>query len=71
MPRFTIEVGKKSLHNFDLQRYHNTEYWEGIKQGIQSDCAKHYKDRKTKLKNHFDKEVMITLKEQRQNHERA
>ncbi|KAL8244062.1 hypothetical protein R6Q59_010320 [Mikania micrantha] len=51
MPRFTTEVGKKSLHYFDLQRYHNTEYWEGIKQGIQSDCANRYKDRKTKLKN--------------------
>ncbi|KAL8209853.1 hypothetical protein R6Q57_006585 [Mikania cordata] len=42
-------------HYFDLQRYHNTEYWEGIKQGIQSDCANRYKDRKTKLKKHFDK----------------
>ncbi|KAL8259721.1 hypothetical protein R6Q59_027674 [Mikania micrantha] len=30
-------------------------YWEGIKQGIQSDCANRYKDRKTKLKKHFDK----------------
>ncbi|KAD7478530.1 hypothetical protein E3N88_01666 [Mikania micrantha] len=42
-------------HYIDLQRYHNTEYWEGIKQGIQSDCANRYKDRKTKLKKHFDK----------------
>ncbi|KAL8254407.1 hypothetical protein R6Q59_032628 [Mikania micrantha] len=42
-------------HYFDLQRYHNTEYWEGIKQGIQSNCANRYKDRKTKLKKHFDK----------------
>ncbi|KAL8195472.1 hypothetical protein R6Q57_025875 [Mikania cordata] len=43
------------IHYFDLQRYHNTEYWEGIKQGIQSDCANRYKDQKTKLKKHFDK----------------
>ncbi|KAL8223085.1 hypothetical protein R6Q57_020484 [Mikania cordata] len=43
------------FHYFDLQRYHNTEYWEDIKQGIQSDCANRYKDRKTKLKKHFDK----------------
>ncbi|KAD3337173.1 hypothetical protein E3N88_32693 [Mikania micrantha] len=42
-------------HYFDLQRYHNTEYWEDIKQGIQSDCANRYKDRKTKFKKHFDK----------------
>ncbi|KAL8255299.1 hypothetical protein R6Q59_033520 [Mikania micrantha] len=42
-------------HYFDLQRYHNTEYWEGIKQGIQSDCANRHKDRKTNLKKHFDK----------------
>ncbi|KAL8209182.1 hypothetical protein R6Q57_008594 [Mikania cordata] len=41
-------------HYFDLQQYHNTEYWEGIKQQIQEDCANRYKDRKTKLKNHFD-----------------
>ncbi|KAL8209422.1 hypothetical protein R6Q57_006154 [Mikania cordata] len=59
-------------HYFDPQRYHNTEYWEGIKQGIQSDCANRYKDRKTKLKNILTKlEVMITLKEQRQNHQKA
>ncbi|KAD7479187.1 hypothetical protein E3N88_02323 [Mikania micrantha] len=55
IPRFTTKVGKKFLHYFDLQRYHNIEYWEGIKQGIQSDCANRYKDRKTKLKKHFDK----------------
>ncbi|KAL8214067.1 hypothetical protein R6Q57_003516 [Mikania cordata] len=42
-------------HYFDLQRYHNTEYGEDIKQGIQSDCANRYKDRKTKLKIFFDK----------------
>ncbi|KAL8209126.1 hypothetical protein R6Q57_008538 [Mikania cordata] len=43
-------------HYFDLQQYHNTEHWDGIKIGIQSDCANRYKDRKTKLKKHFDKE---------------
>ncbi|KAD2804950.1 hypothetical protein E3N88_38327 [Mikania micrantha] len=40
---------------FDLAHYHNTEYWDGIKLGIQADCANRYKDRKTKLKKHFDK----------------
>ncbi|KAD5317344.1 hypothetical protein E3N88_17290 [Mikania micrantha] len=46
-----------TLHNyFDLAQYHNTEYWDGIKLGIQADCANRYKDRKTKLKKHFDKE---------------
>ncbi|KAL8223791.1 hypothetical protein R6Q57_019266 [Mikania cordata] len=67
MPCFTTEVGKEvpgeikmsiltTLHHyFDLQRYHNTKYRKGIKQGIQSDCANRYKDRKTKLKKHFDK----------------
>ncbi|KAL8244262.1 hypothetical protein R6Q59_010520, partial [Mikania micrantha] len=43
-------------HYFDLQQYHNTEYWDGIKLGIQAECANRYKDRKTKLKKHFDKE---------------
>ncbi|KAL8218446.1 hypothetical protein R6Q57_021819 [Mikania cordata] len=43
-------------HYFDLAQYHNTEYWDGIKLGIQADCANRYKDRKTKLKKHFDKE---------------
>ncbi|KAL8205384.1 hypothetical protein R6Q57_008935 [Mikania cordata] len=43
-------------HYFDLAQYHNTEYWDGIKLGIQADCANVYKDRKTKLKKHFDKE---------------
>ncbi|KAL8232894.1 hypothetical protein R6Q57_002672 [Mikania cordata] len=43
-------------HYFDLQQYLNTEYWDGIKLGIQADCADRYKDRKTKLKKHFDKE---------------
>ncbi|KAD7480122.1 hypothetical protein E3N88_03258 [Mikania micrantha] len=46
-----------TLHNyFHLAQYHNTEYWDGIKLGIQADCANRYKDRKTKLKKHFDKE---------------
>ncbi|KAL8200823.1 hypothetical protein R6Q57_012162 [Mikania cordata] len=45
-----------NLHYFDLAQYHNTEYWDGIKLGIQADCANRYKDRKTKLKKHFDKE---------------
>ncbi|KAL8204988.1 hypothetical protein R6Q57_010611 [Mikania cordata] len=44
------------LHYFDLQQYHNTEYWDGIMLGIQADCANRYKDRKTKLKKLFDKE---------------
>ncbi|KAD3336626.1 hypothetical protein R6Q59_028268 [Mikania micrantha] len=45
-----------TLHNyFDLAQYHNTEYWDGIKLGIQADCVNRYKDRKTKLKKHFDK----------------
>ncbi|KAL8233673.1 hypothetical protein R6Q59_019773 [Mikania micrantha] len=43
-------------HYFDLQQYRNTKYWDGIKLGIQADCANRYKDRKTKLKKHFDKE---------------
>ncbi|KAL8231303.1 hypothetical protein R6Q57_001081 [Mikania cordata] len=43
-------------HYFDLAQYHNTEYWDGIKLGIQADCANRYKDRKQKLKKHFDKE---------------
>ncbi|KAL8211090.1 hypothetical protein R6Q57_005527 [Mikania cordata] len=43
-------------HYFDLTQYHNTEYWDGIKLGIQADCANRYQDRKTKLKKHFDKE---------------
>ncbi|KAL8228344.1 hypothetical protein R6Q57_015928 [Mikania cordata] len=43
-------------HYFDLAQYHNTEYWDGIKLGIPADCANRYKDRKTKLKKHFDKE---------------
>ncbi|KAL8224414.1 hypothetical protein R6Q57_019889 [Mikania cordata] len=43
-------------HYFDLAQYHNTEYWDGIKLGIQADYANRYKDRKTKLKKHFDKE---------------
>ncbi|KAL8215988.1 hypothetical protein R6Q57_022825 [Mikania cordata] len=43
-------------HYFDLQQYHNTEYWDRIKLSIQADCANRYKDRKTKLKKHFDKE---------------
>ncbi|KAL8247629.1 hypothetical protein R6Q59_008845, partial [Mikania micrantha] len=39
-----------TLHNyFDMAQYHNTEYWDGIKLGIQADCANRYKDRKTKL----------------------
>ncbi|KAL8238092.1 hypothetical protein R6Q59_019173 [Mikania micrantha] len=40
-------------HYFDLQQYHKTEYWDGIKLGIQADCENRYKDRKTKLKKHF------------------
>ncbi|KAL8214531.1 hypothetical protein R6Q57_003980 [Mikania cordata] len=43
-------------HYFDLQQYHNTEHWDGIKLGIQFDRANRYKDLKTKLKKHFDKE---------------
>ncbi|KAL8242923.1 hypothetical protein R6Q59_013225 [Mikania micrantha] len=43
-------------HYFDLAQYHSTEYWDGIKLGIQANCANRYKDRKTKLKKHFDKE---------------
>ncbi|KAL8199543.1 hypothetical protein R6Q57_013111 [Mikania cordata] len=43
-------------HYFDLAQYHNTEYWNGIKLGIQADCTNRFKDRKTKLKKHFDKE---------------
>ncbi|KAL8200502.1 hypothetical protein R6Q57_011841 [Mikania cordata] len=43
-------------HYFDLAQYHNTECWDGIKLGIQADCANRYKDWKTKLKKHFDKE---------------
>ncbi|KAL8202071.1 hypothetical protein R6Q57_011218 [Mikania cordata] len=43
-------------HYFDLTQYHNIEYWDGIKLVIQADCANRYKDRKTKLKKHFDKE---------------
>ncbi|KAL8229864.1 hypothetical protein R6Q57_014764 [Mikania cordata] len=43
-------------HYFDLHQYHNTERWDGIKLGIQSDCGNRYKDLKTKLKKHFDKE---------------
>ncbi|KAL8196823.1 hypothetical protein R6Q57_024477 [Mikania cordata] len=43
-------------HYFDLAQYHNTEYWDGIKLSIPADCANRYKDRKTKLKKHFDKE---------------
>ncbi|KAL8208689.1 hypothetical protein R6Q57_008101 [Mikania cordata] len=43
-------------HYFDLSQYQNNEYWDGIKLGIQADCANRYKDRKTKLKKHFDKE---------------
>ncbi|KAD5508307.1 hypothetical protein E3N88_16010 [Mikania micrantha] len=43
-------------HYFDLTQYHNTEYWDEIKLDIQADCANRYKDRKTKLKKHFDKE---------------
>ncbi|KAL8201106.1 hypothetical protein R6Q57_012445 [Mikania cordata] len=31
-------------------------YCDGIKLGIQADCANRYKDQKTKLKKHFDKE---------------
>ncbi|KAL8228401.1 hypothetical protein R6Q57_015985 [Mikania cordata] len=58
-----------NLHYFDLQRYHNTEYLEGIKQGIQSDCANRYKEGKQSSQNILTKlKVMITLKEQRQNH---
>ncbi|KAL8201782.1 hypothetical protein R6Q57_010929 [Mikania cordata] len=45
-----------NLHYFDLTQYHNTEYWDGIKLGIQADYANRYKDRQTKLKKHFDKE---------------
>ncbi|KAL8231424.1 hypothetical protein R6Q57_001202 [Mikania cordata] len=44
------------LHYFDMKQYHNTEYWDGIKLGIQTDCANRYKDWKTKIKKHFDKE---------------
>ncbi|KAL8213970.1 hypothetical protein R6Q57_003419 [Mikania cordata] len=42
-------------HYIDFQRCHNSEYWKGIKLGIQADCANRYKDRKTKLKKDFDK----------------
>ncbi|KAL8205537.1 hypothetical protein R6Q57_009088 [Mikania cordata] len=45
-----------NLHYFDLAQYHNAEYWDEIKLGIQADRANRYKDRKTKLKMHFDKE---------------
>ncbi|KAL8205778.1 hypothetical protein R6Q57_009329 [Mikania cordata] len=31
-------------HYFDLQQYHSTEYWDGIKLSIQADCANRYKD---------------------------
>ncbi|KAL8215759.1 hypothetical protein R6Q57_022596, partial [Mikania cordata] len=44
-------------HYFDLQQYHNIEHWDGIKLGIQAECTNLYKDRKTKLTRHFDKEV--------------
>ncbi|KAL8245963.1 hypothetical protein R6Q59_007179 [Mikania micrantha] len=46
----------KLLNYFDLQQYHNTKYWDGIKLGIQADHANWHKDRKAKLKKHFDKE---------------
>ncbi|KAL8231822.1 hypothetical protein R6Q57_001600 [Mikania cordata] len=42
-------------HYFDLAQYHNTKYCDGIKLGIQADCANRYKYWKKKLKKHFDK----------------
>ncbi|KAL8265852.1 hypothetical protein R6Q59_003196 [Mikania micrantha] len=59
-------------HYFDLQRYHNTEYWEGIKQGSNRIVQTVIRIEKQSSKNILTKlEVMITLNEQRQNHQTA
>ncbi|KAL8230917.1 hypothetical protein R6Q57_000695 [Mikania cordata] len=50
-------------HYFDLQQYHNTEHWDGIKLGIQADCANRYKDWKTKLKRTLTKKEDMTTQQ--------
>ncbi|KAL8262463.1 hypothetical protein R6Q59_023812 [Mikania micrantha] len=38
---------------FDLQALQDEGLWEGVKLGINAECARSYKDRKQKAKNHF------------------
>ncbi|KAL8230426.1 hypothetical protein R6Q57_000204 [Mikania cordata] len=41
-------------HYFDLQSWLGTPDWDGIRAGINEDCARRYQDRKNELKRHFD-----------------
>ncbi|KAL8245511.1 hypothetical protein R6Q59_011769 [Mikania micrantha] len=41
-------------HYFDLQSWLGTPNWDGIRAGINEDCARRYRDRKNELKRHFD-----------------
>ncbi|KAL8239752.1 hypothetical protein R6Q59_016319 [Mikania micrantha] len=41
-------------HYFDLQSWLGTPDWDGIRAGINEDCARRYRDRKNELKRHFD-----------------
>ncbi|KAL8209636.1 hypothetical protein R6Q57_006368 [Mikania cordata] len=38
---------------FDLQALQDEGLWEGVKLGINAECARSYKDRKQKAKKHF------------------
>ncbi|KAL8224341.1 hypothetical protein R6Q57_019816 [Mikania cordata] len=42
------------IHYFDLQSWLGTPDWDGIRAGINEDCARRYQDRKNELKRHFD-----------------
>ncbi|KAL8244003.1 hypothetical protein R6Q59_010261 [Mikania micrantha] len=42
-----------SLEFFDLQALQDEGLWEGVKLGINAECARSYKDRKQKAKSIF------------------
>ncbi|KAJ0604248.1 hypothetical protein HanHA300_Chr02g0047531 [Helianthus annuus] len=42
-------------HYFDIKSFQNTEHWDAIKESIQVECASRFKDRKSGMKNHFDR----------------
>ncbi|KAL8215964.1 hypothetical protein R6Q57_022801 [Mikania cordata] len=44
---------RHSLIFFDLQALQDEGLWEGVKLGINNECARSYKERKQKAKKHF------------------
>ncbi|KAL8213829.1 hypothetical protein R6Q57_003278 [Mikania cordata] len=49
-----LRIYRTLHHYFDLQSWLGTSDWDGIRAGINEDCARRYRDRKNELKRHFD-----------------